>query len=386
LASRLPITPSPSAMAPAAIGSSLKAGATYPEPPRSMTQAECQAGLQGGFLFYIKSRFSMCSGLQTVQTWKKNGKLVGESTFTLWVMFSVPDPKDRTVKFDYHFTNFKTTGETGASAMKGKTEVDSPHWPSSARKRQSGQIPPTSTFAALRAKPKCTHKVIFDGGQGRGTDDIVAMAYAPYLSTTAPPNWTGEGFVRARVGFLAAQWDSASYLGNRTGDVKKRGGAAFPVSVYLPYSSKSTAAEKAVTAHIKKARTKPGDTKPVNKKKSVPGFDAKHKLHRLYHDVTRRKENRSEAVKACVKYWGKGYSQGKKLECDEYPFAVTYEGCAQPQYETKAAKDNYSAMPLPKNDNSAAGSIIGQFLTKNRIVDGRHKNGEEIDAFLVKLS
>lgn len=42
-------------------------------------------------------------------------------------------------------------------------------------------------------------------------------------------------------------------------------------------------------------------------------------------------------------------------------------------------------MPLPKADNGNAGTILGGFLTKNRIVDGRIGR-EEIDAFMVKIT
>ncbi|MGW5449949.1 hypothetical protein [Streptomyces asiaticus] len=152
----------------------------------------------------------------------------------------------------------------------------------------------------------------------------------------------GQGDGKVRVGFLAAQWDAAKYLYNAGGggDAKKKGGASFPVAVYLPCSSKAGAPERAVAQHLKTAHTKPQDTKPVNSAKNVPGFGTDRKLHRLYRDQTRRDKNRDEAIKVCRKYWGDGYSEGGKKECDEYPFAITHEGCAQalPQYEPSTPK------------------------------------------------
>ncbi|MFD8462674.1 hypothetical protein ACFV27_38720 [Streptomyces antimycoticus] len=391
VAAHFPVSDQPSAMEDISpVTTSAAARPTYPEPPRSMTRAECKKGLQGGKLFYVKSRFAMCSGIQMVQTWAKNGAVTGQSSFTLWVISTVPDRKDRTVKYDYLFTDFFNEGRTGASSMKVNTDAELTTFPSSARKRQGGAIPPTKTFNALKASPKYQHTVIYDAGQGRGKDDVVALAYQPFLNLIVPPNWViQQGDGKVRVGFLAAQWDAAKYLYNAGGggDAKKKGGASFPVAVYLPYSSKVGAPERAVAQHLKTAHTKPQDTKPVNSVKNVPGFGTDRKLHRLYRDQTRRDKNRDEAIKVCRKYWGDGYSEGGKKECDEYPFAITYEGCAQalPQYEPSTPKNNFSAMPLPKADNGNAGTILAGFLTKNRIVEGRIGT-EEIDAFMVKIT
>ncbi|MET8182467.1 hypothetical protein [Streptomyces sp. NPDC005336] len=332
----------------------------------------------------------MCAGIQMIQTWARNGEPTGQSSFTLWVISTVPDRKDRTVHYQYLFTDFKNLGRTGAGGLKVNTDVNMQSWPSSARKREGGSIPPTKTFNALKASPKYQHSVIFDAGQGRGKDDHIAMAYQPYINIIIPPQWIiREGDGKVRVGFLAAQWDAAKYLYNSGGggNPKKKGGAAFPVAVHLPYSSKAGAPERAVAQHLQKAHTKPRDTKPVNSRKKVPGFDPDHKLHRLYHDGARRDKNRAEAIRVCREYWGDGYTEGGKKQCDEYPFAITYEGCAQalPQYEPSTPKDNYSAMPLPKEDNGNAGSILAGFLTKNRIIDGRIGT-EELDGFLVKIT
>ncbi|WP_253209185.1 NucA/NucB deoxyribonuclease domain-containing protein [Streptomyces niphimycinicus] len=92
-------------------------------------------------------------------------------------------------------------------------------------------------------------------------------------------------------------------------------------------------------------------------------------LRRLYHDNARRKKNRSTAVSTCKKVFGDDYARGGE-ECDEYPFATTYEGCAQTTYEPSAPKNNFSVLPLAKKDNGNAGNLLGQFMTLNRILDG----------------
>ncbi|WP_455711938.1 hypothetical protein [Streptomyces decoyicus] len=64
----------------------------------------------------------------------------------------------------------------------------------------------------------------------------------------------------------------------------------------------------------------------------------------MHHDAKRRSDDRAEAFKACKAHWGTGYSRGGKLECDEYPFAATYQGAAQAKYDPAAPKTTkYSA-------------------------------------------
>ncbi|MFH8379143.1 hypothetical protein ACH4A7_37220 [Streptomyces cyaneofuscatus] len=72
-------------------------------------------------------------------------------------------------------------------------------------------------------------------------------------------------------------------------------------------------------------------------------------------------------------------------ECDEYPFAGNYEGAAQHAKDGSKPKDNYSARPLPKADNGAAGNILKAFMDRNRILDG-FNGKEEVDGHLVTVS
>ncbi|PLW65318.1 hypothetical protein C0036_27195 [Streptomyces sp. DJ] len=112
--------------------------------------------------------------------------------------------------------------------------------------------------------------------------------------------------------------------------------------------------------------------------KKVPGQSVKDPLHRTV-DGTRNKENRKAAVKQCKRYWGDGYSNGGTRECDEYPFAATYEGAAEPDYDPDAKKFNFSVRPIPKDDNGAGGNILLSFYAKNRLIDGME------DGFVVKI-
>ncbi|MCQ4043785.1 hypothetical protein ACFOSC_26425 [Streptantibioticus rubrisoli] len=365
-------------------------GPTYPDPPRSITDDECQRNLNNA-LFWAKSRFAMCGAMQFLQVWGDNGKPVGESGFALTVLGTIPDPQDRTVRFNYHFSHFSASGETKTSELTVKTEVDKRVLISHAKDREGGSIPPTVSFDALEREPSYTHTVVFDAGQGTKPDDLITMAYVPYLSVKYPPQYVvGTVPGPQRVTFAGMNWDAAPYLANaKASDPKKRGGAAFTIMPTLVYSSQQGSPEKAVADHLLLAHTKPGATKPPNPHKNVPGFDYNHPLHRLFYDTKRRRKNRSQAISVCVKYWGKDYAKSDPSgprECDEYPFASTYEGAAQSIYEPSAPKDNFSAMALAKADNGAAGTILSLFMDKNRIIQGRDANGQELDAFIVAIS
>jgi hypothetical protein len=133
-----------------------------------------------------------------------------------------------------------------------------------------------------------------------------------------------------------------------------------------------------VAQHIKTAFTSPEDTYPYMSAKKVPGQTPKDPLHRTV-NKTRRDDNRKAAVKQCRRYWGAGYSHGGTRECDEYPFATTYEGAAEHDYDADAKKFNFSVRPIPEDDNGAGGDLLTGFYAKNRILDGMD------DGFIVKI-
>ncbi|WP_222708202.1 hypothetical protein [Streptomyces sp. PBH53] len=88
---------------------------------------------------------------------------------------------------------------------------------------------------------------------------------------------------------------------------------------------------------------------------------------------------RARAVYNCTKYFGENYSQGGKKECDEYPFATTYEGAAGSDYDSRQDPKNFSVMPVAKTENGAAGTLLGQYYKLNRLIDGPD------DGFMVKV-
>ena len=154
--------------------------------------------------------------------------------------------------------------------------------------------------------------------------------------------------------------DSASYI--------YKGGVIFPQVLETYTISLSNARLAAVAAHIEAAYKSPGTgTKPPATGKVIPGFAKTGKpLTRLYpaYDTSVYTANRNTAVAACKKYFGPNYANGGK-QCDEYPFASTYQGAS-----TVSGKWWYSVLPVPGAQNTYAGSNLGTWLTANRILSG----------------
>ncbi len=178
----------------------------------------------------------------------------------------------------------------------------------------------------------------------------------------------------------APRWESASCLANSTGgsNPARKGAATFSYVPALTLSAKAGADERTEAQHIRQAFLVPGDTKPYMSA-NVPGQTAKDPLHRTV-SAARIDKNRAAAVKQCKRYWGANYTDGGKKECDEYPFASTYERAAENYSDPEVTKFNFSAKPIATEDNQAGGSILKSFYAKNRIIDGLD------DAFIVKIT
>ncbi|MCX2927903.1 hypothetical protein [Streptomyces sp. NEAU-W12] len=372
--------PQTSQSAPAA-RATIGPSAIAPEPARAMTYEECVKGLGSDKKFYVKSRFAVCNGASFLQTWTRNNQPVGESMFNVRVIGTIAK-NSRTINFQYHFTDFATTGTTGAAAMPITTKGNIPQsWPAGAKYTRGGKIPGTKTFTQLKTQRTFNETVTAKPGQGsKKSLDLLFTVYEPDISYTPPPPWTLRGNLGGKLFMLAPRWESASYLANSTGGGKpdKKGAATFSYVTPLTLSAKQGAEEQAEAAHIQQAFLVPQDTKPYMSAKKVPGQTAKDPLHRTV-SATRIDKNRAAAVKQCKRYWGANYTQGGKLECDEYPFASTYEGAAEPEYDPEVKKFNFSAKPIAKDDNQAGGSILKSFYAKNRIIDGLD------DGFIVKI-
>ncbi|MCX5357343.1 hypothetical protein OG864_00925 [Streptomyces sp. NBC_00124] len=354
---------------------------TAPEPARTMTLDECKKGLGSSKAFYVKSRFAVCNGASFLQTWVRNNQPVGESMFNVRVVGTIAK-NSRTIDFQYYFTDFVTTGTTGAATMPITTKGNIPQsWPAGARYTRGGNKPGTKTFTELQALRTFHETVHAQPGQGStGATDLLFAVYEPAISYTPPAGWALSGAQGGKLFMLAPRWETAKYLANSTGggNPDKKGAATFSYVPTLTLSAKEGADERAEAQHIRQAFLVPQDTKPYMSAKNVPGQKADVPLHRTV-SAARNEDNRAAAVKQCKRYWGANYTANGTKECDEYPFASTYEGAAEHDYDEEAKKFNFSAKPIAKDDNRKGGLILKSFYAKNRLIDGYN------DGFIVKI-
>ncbi|MFH9069718.1 hypothetical protein [Streptomyces alboflavus] len=353
------------------------AAVTLPEPAHTMTPQQCTSGLAGK-KFYIRSRFAVCSGNTFKTVWLREGRPVGASSFTVLAIGTIPKDS-RTMTVVYHFTSFVATGVHNARGMRISTNAKiTKSWPARARYKHGGvgtSMPVRRTWAQLLDGGKFKHTVYAAADQGSGSDKSIFAVYQPTIKATPPPGWGEVDPVGGDLFMLPPRWDKAKYLPNSA-----KGAAIFSVSTALKYSTAGSAPEKDVAKHIKLAFTNPGRTQPPYSGKRLPGRVADEPLTRLFKDKNRQKENYNKSRYNCKKHFGDNYTDGGRKECDEFPFKTTYEGSAASKYDYRVHPKNFSVKALDKKSNGAAGTLLGQYYRKNRLLDGPD------DGFLVKIT
>ncbi|WP_171165384.1 hypothetical protein [Streptomyces sp. I05A-00742] len=130
-----------------------------------------------------------------------------------------------------------------------------------------------------------------------------------------------------------------------------------------------------VAEHIRGARANPAATDPYAPGKRLAGATRDDPLRRLapsagQYQNDRYKANRYETRAFCTSPFMPEKPKNGKWECDEYPFASTYEGSARfrPQYDGKY-HNWWSAAWVLKADNGEAGNRLGRWYTNDRILD-----------------
>ncbi|MFD1145657.1 NucA/NucB deoxyribonuclease domain-containing protein [Saccharothrix hoggarensis] len=112
---------------------------------------------------------------------------------------------------------------------------------------------------------------------------------------------------------------------------------------------------------------------PANPGKKVPGRYLESELHRLYsgYDTSKSiKASRRKVHRTCVNYFGSNFAKGpngRTMQCDEYPFAATYENSAR---VNPASVWDYAVRPVEESHNGSAGGRYSAWLREDRILDG----------------
>jgi hypothetical protein len=183
----------------------------------------------------------------------------------------------------------------------------------------------------------------------------------------------------------ALRCDMSTYTFNVDTQRRDNGACIFTdVDAVLHYSKASGSPVQEVAEHIALAQTRPEDTKPGGVGKIIPGsVDSKRKLSRLVPELgvgrdDRYEANRLLAVANCIRFWGLGYAEGGRKDCDEYPFASTYEGAAYNLWNGGGTAISYSSKPLSSSQNRAAGRALGVWYAVDHIL--------ERDGFYVRIT
>lgn len=166
-------------------------------------------------------------------------------------------------------------------------------------------------------------------------------------SPSADTSWSQIGAAVSNVRFDHA----GPIVGRHQGTVFVEAESFYELSLSDP-------AVQETAQHISDAQNNPWMTFPSWVGKSTPGED--EPLHRVL-DQEIRDDNRAEVRRTCLDIWGD--YDGSQLNCDEYPFASTYEGAA-------FGDDRYSARLIDAADNQEAGRRLGQIFRQNRVLDG----------------
>lgn len=223
-----------------------------------------------------------------------------------------------------------------------------------------------------------------DPASGQRTDTVAGWRAIDFFSTTLiSPDVAGAGdqIVRERLSlvihlttpgqpFLSGppneamysnvRYDSASYVGRARGAVFMDYRLVFEVSLSALDQDESA-------LHIFHAQRFPELTFPSWVGKSVPGDDDEP-LTRMYNE-SEKNANRRKSEALCAQLYGSWDST--QVNCDEYPFASTYEG-SKTGPERNGGYDRFSVRLIDRDDNQYVGSqmLEVQFFRVNRVLDG----------------
>ncbi|GAA2123297.1 hypothetical protein GCM10009759_74280 [Kitasatospora saccharophila] len=219
-----------------------------------------------------------------------------------------------------------------------------------------GSNPYTATAAQLQGNGFLGMNITSPPTVGDGDDKIkvcnIQWFYKIFFPAgTYPAPWLSGGFSTVR-------FDSASYLPSKQGVV-------FSELTPTMTMSMSDMRVKGVAQHINQAFTDPGSTLPVkpdNSLKVIPGNAQQGStLSRLYPGANpvadqAYRDNRSVVNSACA-----SLPHGPDEECDEFPFAATWEGAG-------VGKGNFSVKYIDKTENSNGGFALANFYASQRIL------------------
>jgi len=322
--------------------------------------------------YWFKNKYNVCSGIDYEVKYFdiENGqpKYVG-SSFFLRTFIGIGQDADNTIRFGVRLAHWYDVGttykdQTRLSLRIGCLNVDPA--------RQS----------TCTTSPAATEKTVrqweLDGAAGTAwfvstftTTAVPADKYAAekrgYFSFDLVSTLQGPWGV-PDTDFSATEHircDEATYV---SGSSCVFSHVASTLSLYANDATHGESARFIRDAQVDITTTKPGLSG-----KKVPGRWGEEPLHRLYHlydtenDI---KGSHRKVRRTCQVYWGVGYTvnaEGESRQCDEYPFATTYENAAR---INESSALSFAVRPINALHNETAGQTYGRWLGYDHILDG----------------
>ncbi len=340
-----------------------------------VTWEECRAHTYDNkdHAYWYRDKFNFCR-IQTLGVNYheiRDGTIVevGNTAVTLGIKATAVDGQN-TVNFDVVLTDFKDEGTTYKE------------WPLSFQLPCVNADPARTSTCTEPGGSVVYRKPIGQWEAEAGTE----YRFTKTMATTAVPAGTYQaemrGFFSANVymvlesPILGPETSSTLSVLMRCDSATYAGGskcvAPDATSVMRFSATDPTLSESA--QFIRDAQTDITLTKPGVAGKRVPGvLGSGTALHRLYSAYDFKKDikaSRRRVPKTCRLYYGPKYTvgpNGQARQCDEYPFATTYENSARVNNSTVF---DYAVRAISKEHNETAGRLYGAWLGYDHILDG----------------
>ncbi|MEU3767936.1 hypothetical protein AB0E55_23035 [Amycolatopsis keratiniphila] len=318
---------------------------------QAVTPGECRSIETGEPEFKHKDRFTSCRNMKFGIGYPNEKAL----EFHVTVAYTAANDGSQSVRAEFYIHNPRVVGDPPAGDRDTQVGIQA-LCSAISFTNCSGPGPVIKTMGQWMAQEHLFTQVITTSGtttarDGKALYEIGHVFYDP-ISNSYP--------VQDRTDLFRC--DTASY-------VQASPGCVFTARTFALNYNMARDRYPEVVDHIRDAQYNPGVTKPGNFT-LIPGNPKDGTpLTRLYPDYDRTTYNRNnyKAVQTCKQFWGDGYPEGGKFECDEYPFRSTYQGAA---YSDNGGTVGYSARPLLSEQNGEAGRDLGRFYREYRILDG----------------
>ncbi|WP_405642317.1 DNRLRE domain-containing protein [Streptomyces uncialis] len=207
-------------------------------------------------------------------------------------------------------------------------------------------------------------------------DQIATGQFTPILKFTLPgySQVIPAGGEKGEIRFDSAAYNQRAQAGSVFPDATPalrydRSDKSVPTAPVEPYYGVA-----AVADHIGDALNNPGGTYPTKASKKLPGGSPLNPMHRLVpgfgaNEKARYDANRSVVTSTCNNPAVPGQPPaGVQLDCDEFPFASSYQGAARHQYEGEPYRDDFSVRYIDPIENQEAGRRLGAWYDNDRIL------------------